>query len=50
MIDEARTEANEKGYAILSAGYTHKEKKKKGEVIDDCEIVKIVKEFGGVWE
>lgn len=50
MIDDCRTEAIEKGYAIAAAGYTHKEKKMKGEIIDSCEIVKIVKVFGGIWE
>lgn len=49
-IDDVRADANEKGYQIASAGYTHKEKKAKGEVIDACEILKIVKVFGGIWE
>ena len=49
-IDDVRADANEKGYQNASAGYTHKEKKTKGEVIDACEILKIVKVFGGIWE
>ena len=50
LIDEVRKDAQEKGYAIGAAGYTHKEKKMKGEVVDSCEIVKVVKIFGGIWE
>ena len=38
------------GYRVLSCGYTHKEKKSKGEVIDSCEIVKCVMEYSTVWE
>lgn len=49
-IDEMRQEAQEKGYTLAAAGYTHKEKKMKGEIIDSCEIVKVVKVFGGIWE
>ena len=37
-------------YAIISCNYTYKEKKSKGEVIDNCFVVKIVKEYNKVWE
>lgn len=50
VIDDARKDAQEKGYVIGAAGYTHKEKKSKGEIIDSCEVVKIVKIFSEVWE
>lgn len=40
----------EKGYVVSSCGYTHKEKKQKGEVIDEKWIVKVVKVIGGIWD
>jgi len=37
------------GYTVVKAGYTHKEKKAKGEVIDECEVVSITKLYATVW-
>ena len=45
-----RQEAAEKGYHIDSCGYTYKNKKSKGNIIDECWVLKIVKSFGGVWD
>lgn len=50
LMEKARQEAASKGYEINSCGYTHKEKKSKGEVIDEAFIVKVCKVYGGVWD
>lgn len=50
LIEEMTMGQREEGYFLVSAGYTHKEKKKKGEIIDECEVVKIVKAFSPLWE
>ena len=50
LIEQYRKEANEKGYTIAAAGYTYKNKKSKGEIIDEAWICKIVQNFSGVWE
>ena len=49
-MEKFRREAAEHGYSIGSCGYTYKEKKSKGEVIDDGYLVKVVKIYGGFWE
>lgn len=48
-IESFTQEAREKGYTIVSASYTYKEKKSKGEVIDYGYLVKITKVFGDFW-
>lgn len=48
-IEDFTQEAKEKGYIILSASYTYKEKKAKGEVIDYGYLVKVVKVFSDFW-
>ena len=50
LMEKFRAEAAVKGYQVLSCGYTHKEKKSKGEIIDSCEIVKCVMEYAKPWE
>ena len=49
-METERLKAKDEGYTISKAGYTYKEKKSKGEVIDFAYIVTIVKVFGGVWD
>lgn len=49
-MDLFRTEASQEGYAIGAMGYTHKDKKAKGDIIDSCEILKITKIYGGPWD
>lgn len=49
-MEEFRSAAASNGYSVGSCGYTYKEKKAKGEVIDEAWIVKVVKVYGGVWE
>lgn len=50
IMDEFRQKASEEGYEIGALGYTYKEKKSKGEIIDSAYIVKIVKNFNKVFE
>ena len=45
-----RVEAREKGYILNSVSYTKKEKKSKGEVIDECYLMKVQKVYGGIWD
>ena len=49
LMEKFRTEAAVKGYQVLSCGYTHKEKKSKGEIADEGYLLKVVKVFGGFW-
>lgn len=49
-MEKFRAEAKEKGYTVNSCGYTYKEKKAKGDIIDFAWVVKVVKTYGGVWE
>jgi len=48
-IEEFRIKQSSEEYALAKAGYEHKEKKSKGEIIDECEIVTIKKVYGGTW-
>lgn len=50
MNEDFKSEAKEKGYILNSFAYTKKEKKSKGEVIDDGYLVKVVKVYGGFWD
>ena len=50
LMEQFRTQAKQEGYQVISAGYTHKEKKSKGEVIDEGYLLKVVKIFGGFWD
>ena len=50
VISNAETKAAQEGYLITAAGYVHKEKKSKGEVIDACELLTITETFGGPWK
>lgn len=49
-MEEFRKNAFKEGYTLNSCGYVYKEKKAKGEIIDECYVVKVVKIFGGIWE
>lgn len=50
MNENFKKEAKEQGYVLNSFAYTRKEKKSKGEVIDDGYLVKVVKVYGGFWD
>lgn len=45
-----RVEAREKGHILNSVSYTKKEKKSKGEIIDECYLMKVQKVYGGIWD
>lgn len=45
-----RDSAATKGYTIGSCGYTKKEKKAKGEIIDEAFLIKCVKIYGTIWD
>ena len=49
LMEQIRGEAAEKGYSVSSCGYTYKEKKIKGEIIDTAYLIKAVKIYGGIW-
>ena len=50
MNEDFKKEAKDQGYILTSFAYTKKEKKSKGEVIDDGYLVKVVKTYGGFWD
>lgn len=50
LINAYRTKADEEGYIVKSSTYSRKEKKKKGEVIDEGYLVKITMIFNSFWE
>lgn len=50
IIEEFRTEAREKGYVVGAAGYTHKEKKKKGAVVAEAWVCKLVAVYEPIWD
>ena len=45
LIDSFKEKAQVEGYELVSYTSTHKEKKSKGEIIDDFYIVKITKKW-----
>ena len=49
-MERFRAEAKEKGYHINKMGYTYKNKKAKGDIIDEAWVVSITKEYSSVWE
>lgn len=50
ISEKFREEARAEGYVINSISYTHKEKKAKGEIIDEGYLLKVVKVYGGFWD
>ena len=50
MNEDFKKEAKDQGYILTSFAYTKKEKKSKGEIIDDGYLVKVVKTYGGFWD
>ena len=50
MIEEVKEEGKTKGFYLSAYSITHKEKKAKGEVIDECFVVKIVKTYSPIWD
>ena len=50
VIEHFRRDAAEQGYLLGASGYTYKSKKAKGEIVDECYVVKVTKIFGGIWD
>lgn len=50
MNEDFKKEAREQGYVLNSFAYTRKEKKSKGDIIDEGYLVKVVKVYGGFWD
>ena len=50
MNEKFMTEAHAEGYILNAFSYTKKEKKSKGDVIDDGYLVKVAKVYGGFWD
>ena len=46
-MENFRQRAAQEGYILNSCGYTHKEKKSKGEIVDEGYLLKVVKVYGG---
>ena len=49
-IENFRKESLEKGYVLGACGFTYKDKKSRGEIIDEAWVVKVVKIYGKVWK
>lgn len=51
MNEDFKEESRKQGgYILNSFSYTKKEKKSKGNIIDDGYLVKVVKIYGGFWD
>ena len=50
FIETYRKEAQEIGYTVKSAGWTHKEKSKKKMVVAEAWVVKCVAVYDTVWD
>lgn len=50
MNEQFKEKAKTEGYVLSAFSYTKKEKKSKGEVIDDGYLVKVAKVYGGFWD
>lgn len=50
MNEQFKEKAKTEGYILSAFSYTKKEKKSKGEVIDDGYLVKVAKVYGGFWD
>ena len=49
-IENFRKESLEKGYVLGACGFTYKDKKSKGEIIDEGYLIKAVKVFSKFWD
>ena len=49
-MENVQQRAAQEGYILNSCGYTHKEKKSKGEIVDEGYLLKVVKVYGGFWD
>lgn len=50
MNEKFKSDAKTEGYILNAFSYTKKEKKSKGEIIDEGYLVKVAKIYGGFWD
>lgn len=50
FIEEIKEESKSKGFYVSAYSITHKEKKAKGEIIDECFVIKVVKTYAPIWD
>lgn len=50
QIENFRNEAKEKGYLIKKIGYEYKNKKAKGEIIDEAYVLSVTSTYADLWE
>ena len=50
LYEQFKTEAKSEGYILNAFSYTKKEKKSKGEIVDDGYLIKVAKVYGGFWD
>ena len=50
FLEECKADANSHGYTLKSYTSTKKEKKAKGEIIDEGYLVKVSKEYDSFWD
>ena len=50
FIEKVKAEASEKGYVIKSYTSTLKQKKQKGEVIDEGYLLRVTKVYSSFWD
>ena len=50
FILEEKKKAEDQGYVLKGYSSDHKEKKAKGEITDEAELVKLTKVYGSFWE
>lgn len=50
MNEQFKAAAKTDGYVLNAFSYTKKEKKSKGDVIDEGYLVKVAKVYGGFWD
>ena len=49
-MENFRQSAATEGYEISSIGYTFKQKKAKGDIIDEAYVIKVVKKYASVFD
>ena len=50
VIEQLKTEAEAKGFYVKKAGYEYKNKKAKGEVVDEAWVVSATIVHGALWD
>lgn len=50
FVEEIKKESKEKGFEVTAYSIARKEKKSKGEIVDECYVIKIVKTYSPIWD